>query len=58
MLGRWSIFLGAAACLILLSCSVRHIVYPAPAVSVADPAALAQCGVEPRGRQPDLGLGP
>lgn len=36
-LGRLSIFLGPAACLILLSCSVRHIVYPAPAVSVADP---------------------
>lgn len=36
-LGRLSIFLGPAACLILLSCSVRHIVYPAPAVSVSDP---------------------
>jgi pimeloyl-ACP methyl ester carboxylesterase len=36
-LGRSSIFMVPAACLILLSCSVRHIVYPTPAVSVADP---------------------
>ena len=36
-MGRLSQIVGPAICLILLGCSVRHIVYPAPPVSVPEP---------------------